>query len=138
MKKLIEAFEKSIERLREQQEQYLEDYKKYADGEDYRISLIYERAIKIVNQVEAEYAPDINVGNNDGWIPCSERLPDRYCHCLVTRRNDYEDGGFDSDVREDVYIELEGVWDWQSKFEGLIDNIIAWQPLPAPYQPKGD
>lgn len=73
--------------------------------------------------------------SNNGWIPCSERLPDKYCHCLVTRRNDYKDGSFDSDVREDVYIELEGVWDWQSKFEGLIDNIIAWQPLPAPYKP---
>ena len=70
----------------------------------------------------------------NAWIPCSEKLPEKYCHCLVTRRNDYEDG-FDIDVREDVYIELEGVWGWQSKFEGLIDDIIAWMPLPEPYKP---
>lgn len=69
------------------------------------------------------------------WIPCSERLPERYCHCLVTRRNEYEDG-FDTDVREDVYLELEGVWDWHSKFEGLHDEIIAWMPLPEPYEGK--
>ena len=70
------------------------------------------------------------------WIPCSERLPEKYMHCLVTRRNDYKDGSFDSDVREDCYIELEGVWDWHSKFEGLIDNIIAWMPMPEPYTGK--
>lgn len=93
------------------------------------VTKVIDEAIKIVDKVAAEE------GNNDGWIPVSERLPDRYCHCLVTRRNDYEDGSFDSDVREDVYIELEGVWDWQSKFEGLIDDIIAWQPLPQQYMP---
>ena len=78
----------------------------------------YHNVKKIVNQLAEEY--------KGGWIPCSERLPDKYCHCLVTRRNDYEDGSFDSDVREDVWIELEGVWGWQSKFEGLIDEVIAW------------
>lgn len=68
-----------------------------------------------------------------GWISCEEVLPGKYCHCLVTRRNEYEDG-YDTDVREDVYLEIEGVWDWQSKFEGLHDEIVAWQPLPEPYK----
>ena len=67
------------------------------------------------------------------WISCSERLPEKYCHCLVTRMNKYNDG-FDIDVREDVYIELEGVWDWQSKVEGSMGKIIAWMPLPEPYK----
>lgn len=67
------------------------------------------------------------------WIPCSERLPDRYCHCLVTRMNKYNDG-FDIDVREDIFIELEGIWWWQSMFEGLTGNIVAWMPLPEPYK----
>lgn len=71
--------------------------------------------------------------SENSWISCSDRLPHKYCHCLVTRRNEYEDG-FDTDVREDAYMELEGVWDWQSKHEGLIDNIIAWMPLPEPYK----
>lgn len=69
----------------------------------------------------------------EDWIPCEEALPGKYCHCLVTRRNEYENG-YDTDVREDVYLEIEGVWDWQSKFEGLHDEIIAWQPLPEPYK----
>lgn len=71
------------------------------------------------------------------WIPCSERLPEKYCHCLVTRKNIYDDG-FDVDVREDVFIELEGVWDWQSIHEGLLDDIVAWMPLPEPYQEEGE
>ena len=89
------------------------------------------------NENRKEYVPDTNVGNKAGWIPCSEKLPTRYCHCLVTRRNEYEDG-FDTGVREDTYVEIEGIWDWQSKHEGLIDEIIAWQPLPAPYKEKGE
>lgn len=98
---------------------------------------------KILNHKFAEVVSEYEImalvdAKNNGWIPCSERTPDGYCRCLVTRRNDYEDGSFDSDVREDVYIELEGVWGWQSKFEGLIDNIIAWQPLPPKYEPKGE
>ena len=88
----------------------------------------YTKAISVVQEVAEEY-------KKDGWISVDDRLPEKYTHCLVTRRNKYEDG-FDTDVREDVYLELEGIWDWQSKFEGLIDEIVAWQPLPKPYKPK--
>ncbi len=70
---------------------------------------------------------------NEKWIPCSERLPEKYLHCLVTRRNVYHDG-YDVDVREDTYIELEGEWGWRSQFEGLLGEIVAWQPLPEPYR----
>lgn len=69
----------------------------------------------------------------DRWIPCSEKLPEKYCHCLVTRHNGYGDG-FNTDVTEDTWIELEGIWDWESRHEGAAGNIIAWQPLPEPYQ----
>lgn len=99
------------------------------------INVDKEELLKALGYDRGQYDKGYEDGMNASkWIPCSERLPDRYCHCLVTRRNDYYDGSFDSDVREDVYIELEGLWDWQSKFEGLIDNIIAWQPLPEPYR----
>ena len=96
-----------------------------------------DKCFEIVKKQAEEYLPDICVGNKDGWIPCSEKLPTRYCHCLVTRRNEYEDG-FDTGVREDTYVEIEGIWDWQSKHEGLIDEIIAWMPLPEPYREKGE
>lgn len=91
-------------------------------------SLLSEAMEKLAKLEDAE---DTNVLSR--WIPCSERLPDGYLHCLVTRRNVYDDG-FDSDVREDTYIEIEGIWCWQSKYEGLADDIVAWTPLPEPYK----
>lgn len=67
------------------------------------------------------------------WISCTERLPSEYCRCLVTVIKE-QDGEFETNVREDTYIELEGVWGWHSTHEGITDNIIAWQPLPSPYE----
>lgn len=74
----------------------------------------YTNAIEIVNQVEQEY--------NNGWIPCSERLPERNTWVLVTRSNGIID--------MDMY-----------KSRGWIcreDFVIAWQPLPPKYEPKGE
>ena len=89
-----------------------------------------EAFLDILKEVEAEY------GN--GWIPVEKALPKEYCHCLVTRKKEYSDGSFDYFVRDDVWIELEGCWGWQSEFEGWIENIIAWKPLPSPYTPTTD
>jgi len=89
---------------------------------------------EIKKQAVAEYLVEHNKILKNRWIPCSERLPNKYCHCLVTRKNYYHDG-FDTDIQEDVYIELEGEWGWQSNFEGLFGEIIAWMPLPEPYNP---
>ena len=95
-------------------------------------SLLAEAMEKLAKLEDVE---DTNVLNR--WIPCSERLPDGYLHCLVTRRNVYDDG-FDSDVREDTYIEIEDIWCWQSKYEGFADDIVAWMPLPKPYKEGED
>lgn len=102
-------------------------------GNEQRAKELLKEAANTIEALSAKLQA-ANMENGGGWITCEDRLPNKYCHCLVTRRNDYEDG-FDTDIREDVWIELEGVWDWQSKHEGLIDNIIAWQPLPEPYRP---
>lgn len=76
-----------------------------------------EDAIKAVEQVAAEY--------NNGWIPVEERLPEEntnviacFAHGTVTEMYFY-DGIF------------HGVYDYTTKV------IIAWQPLPEPYQ-KGE
>lgn len=124
-----EAFEKIIERLEEQQEEYVKDYDRYGDGEDYRISLIYERAIKIVNQVAEEYVPDINVGNNDGWIPCSVGLPKAHIEVWITYK--WDDGSIH--VGRDRVIH--GEW-YCTKREA----VIAWKYIkaPAPYAPNGE
>ncbi len=83
-------------------------------------------SIEIVNQLAEE--------QNNGWIPCSERLPEVNTRVMCfTENKTYvfaEYGGADSH-----YLDTKDVWfsdkGWYRK-----DSIIAWQPLPAPYQPK--
>lgn len=81
------------------------------------------RVVEIIEQAAEEFAHDTNVGSN-GWIPCSDRLPENDCYCLVTT-SDMEIG-----IREYGYSKGFG-WDG-------FERIIAWQPLPKPYQPKGE
>lgn len=74
---------------------------------------------------------DINAGNN-GWIPCSERLPEPIRPVLVTLRNWMNDKYF---VRAGRFH----IDHWKTD-DGIVENsvVIAWKPLPEPYQPKGE
>lgn len=54
------------------------------------------------------------------WIPCSERLPEENGHYLVTARWQGE-----LIVASDDYFSY-GWDDW--------DDVIAWMPLPKPYE----
>lgn len=93
----------------------------------------YEHAIEIVNQVAEGYVTDTNVGKNNGWIPCSEGLPNTE-HIsgvsetvLVTTNNN-----------SIFTAEYHGNGKWLDDVADWSLEVIAWQPLPAPYQPKGD
>ena len=107
------AFEKILERLEV-------DEKHTFDG------CINKRYAKqIVQEIAEEY--------NNGWISCSEidKLPKDGTPVLV---QDYED------YYEVYYCEtkrgMKGFSDgdgWSSP-----NNYKAWQPLPEPYQPKGE
>lgn len=85
--------------------------------------------------------------HNVGWIPCSERLPEEQ-KC--------KDGHIDPSEEVLVYIYygkncvkngcgVSRYWNSSKHHENPWidleygkDNVIAWQPLPAPYQPKGE
>lgn len=58
------------------------------------------------------------------WVPVSERLPERYKEVIVT---DIET----SDTYQSRYI---GNGYWECDNGTLKNRIIAWQPLPEPYQ----
>lgn len=82
-----------------------------------------------------------------GWIPCSERLPsaeDCPMDCMVTRRSKYVGNYTDMAVAE-----ADGTWtheDWKAiTIDGKAmcistkdADIIAWMPLPEPYQEGGE
>jgi len=63
---------------------------------------------------------------NDGWIPCSERLPQHGSNILVCQRDGYVNVGYYS----------------RNKFKDMnsfpYEDAIAWRELPQPYQPKGE
>lgn len=75
----------------------------------------YKQGKMIVEQAATEH--------NNGWIPCSERSPEDGEEVLVT------DGKHVYLVKYDA--------DLDASF-GDMDGIVAWQPLPKPYQPKGE
>ena len=95
------------------------------------VTKVIDEAIKIVDKVAAEEA-----GNNDGWIPVSERVPEKtndeyYPMSLVT----LEDG----DVTLGVYRYDDKAW-WTRHSEAETGysekhKVIAWQPLPQQNMP---
>ena len=151
-----EVFSKIIEELEENQTIVFN-----LDGGKQKQSIDLERAIEIVKQ-EAEQCNNGHFGcntngehekcngcgltdcknrnkiwfgvsdDNNGWISCNERLPEPIRPVLVTLRN----------WMNDKYIVRVGRFHtdhWKTD-EGIVENsvVIAWQPLPQPYQTKGE
>ena len=124
-----EAFEKILERLEA-------DEKHTFDG------CINKRYAKqIVQEIAEEY--------NNGWIPCSEMLPEESGYYLVTY-HDCSNGNF-LPKYDDIYVrrlhyqisERFTGWNYPRNVSNRVEHdchkeVIAWQPLPEPYQPKGE
>lgn len=118
------AFENILERL--------EEFKHWEDDSGRPIHTFSEvqrisKCKEIVQEVAKEY--------NNGWIPCSERLPeiDGYTSdtVLVCTIDGFQHMAFWCNDEKWRYCE-----------SGMIRNpmewteIIAWQPLPEPYKEK--
>ena len=119
-----EAFEKIKERLEEliNEPRCLHEYDDCCDG--------LNEAIKIVSEVEAEYinksTEHINKSSDcsTNWIPCSERLPREGQTVLASINSS-------NAIHKIIlasYEESLAYW-----YDG---TIIAWQPLPLPYEPR--
>ena len=98
---------------------------KYEDVNPY----VSRAVVGIVNQVAEEYKI------NDGWIPCSVKMP-----------NEPEIGMLDIECLQEYNVMIEGVdaattlyyagdGEWYDFITGAFYKVIAWQPLPL-YQPK--
>lgn len=78
-----------------------------------------------------ENVKDLAAKYNDGWIPCSERLPDDATvyevteEILINSKKQY--------VVEHRLFGTEGEWLIPSN-----RKVIAWKPLPNPYREKGE
>ena len=95
------------------------------------------RAYSIVKEVAEEFATDTNVGTN-GWIACSERLPEEAFGCLVTVMdcNPSTQTDFENILPYVVGYDGHG-WN-DADGEEIPFEVLAWRKLPLPYQPKGE
>ena len=58
------------------------------------------------------------------WIPCSERLPEVGVNVLVC------------DIDNDIYLtHMSPYKSFYDEFCDYIKNVVAWRPLPNPYNP---
>ena len=127
------VFEKIIEKL-EERTSFLSDCTKYGNkdaeqqNKSYSTMMMYEVAdlvddlIEIVKQETEQY--------NNGWIACSDRLPDVEADVLLSLRSIDVHTGFMSNTEGYFYVDGEGYVEFE--------NVLAWQPLPEPYQQKGE
>ena len=77
-----------------------------------------------------------------GWIPCSERLPEKHTRCLVTWESLF--GTLEIDTAK-----YGRMWLSERKGDGwyihgdemdtdITDDVIAWMPLPPAYKEEAD
>lgn len=118
-----EVFEKILERLEELQEKLL--FSTTSIECEVGIINAMEHSKKIVQEVAEEY--------NNGWIPCSERLPEDDSICIVTVEYPNNETMVDYG-----WFDRKNVCWFVGMQEFRTSNILAWQPLPHPYQTKGE
>lgn len=125
-----EVFEKLIKKLEEYEHENLIEHdseianhcKKDCQYNNDCALCVWDKAIEIVKQAAEDY--------NNGWIPTSERLPDSSCDVIITTCSLVNGVG--------SYFGENQRWvQWYSG-GGIAVDVIAWQPLPQPYQPKGE
>ena len=137
-----------VEELEENASRYTKKYVTPYGTNGYRDTkaISIHKAIEIVKQEAEKFGTDINVVSN-GWIPCSERLPEESGYYLVTY-HDWSDGNFlpkydDTYVRRLHYQISEHFvgWNYPKNVDDRAENdchkeVIAWQPLPEPFKER--
>ena len=139
--RMNKVFEKILERLEELHERYVNQYGVVGGNP---MAFAVKECKDIVHEVAEEFATDTNVGTN-GWIPCSERLPENGGYYLVTY-HEWSKGNFlpkynDTYVRRMHYQKSERFtgWNYPVCVDDRAENdtnreVIAWQPLPEVYK----
>ena len=117
-----ELYEQIVEALRKAAEDFLTDaYGKCTEFENqYYMSLTVDNVEEIIYKIASDY--------NDGWILASERLPKE------PKSKDLENGLQEYAViieGWDKTTALRYMGDGQWYKDGVMYNVIAWQPLPA-------
>ena len=126
-----EAFDKILEQLDEMihpKQLYFCKYArggcKHLDNDDKDcMECVVENAIEIVQEVAEEY--------KDGWIACSERLPEDDSICIVTV--EYPNN---ETIVDYGWFDRKSVCWFVGTQEFRTSNILAWQQLPEPFKER--
>ncbi len=124
-----EFIENLLGRLEELRDRYQDKYGFCSDNVDYGKTIGLNDAISIVNQLAEEY--------NNGWIPCSKRLPNEQEMIEMYCRNAYGSEFIVMIEGADKPTTLYRTWDgfWMDD-NGNSYKVLAWQQLPEPYSLK--
>lgn len=122
---------KLIERLEDERKIAYNTYMNYEMNVDLGRAFGAERAIDIVNQLAEEYKVS---EMPTGWIPCDKELPP------MPKENPL----FENKPLELYLVSLNSTdYPWRAFWNGKFFTdgwskveVIAWMPLPAPYQQK--
>ena len=129
LEKILEEIEERIKRLNEADNMCRVNAERNRNFESmkYFQSLMFatERTESVIGDIIHSHMDE---AENDGWISVDERLPEEKTEVLCC----FEDGT------------VQTLWqDWKRDgFGDYLDDdlnptqVIAWQPLPAPYKPK--
>ena len=118
------VFEQIIEKLEEIRAKKTCNKEKCDTKEICRICVV-DDAIEIVKQEAEKY--------NNGWILVSEKLPEDYETYLVTNVESFGQ----RHTYKGWYGVEHKIWHMEGNSERKM-NVVAWQPLPQPYQQKGE
>lgn len=96
---------------------------------------------KIVCDHESKYRTSCSqfLTERPQWIPCSKRLPEEIGDYIVTE--DLSDGVLAVYVSSFGHVRTGKLCFYYEDEDGraiTIDDIVAWMPLPIPYQEEGD
>lgn len=96
-------------------------------------SYALEKAYIRGRQYEADRFIELRKEYNDGWIPCSERLPEAGKRYLVSAI--WKDKDFEKSAVYDAVYGSDGLWH-SYNYELVSYKVIAWQLLPEPYKER--
>ena len=115
-------FDRIFDRL-EERKKYFEAFNKKGRRKTDDIvknatDIFYDEFVKIVQEVAEEY--------NDGWIACSDRLPEESLNSVI---------GWDEYRQRCCFVQYYGGrWILGNDIDSV--KIIAWKPLPEPFKER--
>lgn len=118
-----EAFEKILEELDKLHERYINQYGAVGGNP---MAFSVKECMEIVQKVAEEY--------NNGWIACSERLPEEPFGCLVTVMDCEPSTQTDFENILPYFVGYDGHRWNDADGEEIPFEVIAWMPLPEPYK----